>query len=94
MSSPEPFSETLSDTAERASEYLRGIRERRVYPTADAIDGLKALGGPLPATGANPSQILTWLDDSASPARIASTAGRYFGFVIGGTIPGALVESG
>jgi glutamate/tyrosine decarboxylase-like PLP-dependent enzyme len=93
MSLPDQFSETLSETAKRAANYLRGIGERRVAPTPDTIGGLKALAGPLPDSGASPNEILSLLDNVAAPATIASTAGRYFGFVVGGTIPGALVAS-
>src|ERR1700716_964716 len=93
MSLPDQFSETLSETAKRAANYLRGIGERRVAPTTDTIGGLKALAGPLPASGASPDEILALLDNVAAPATIASTAGRYFGFVVGGTVPGALVAS-
>jgi len=93
MSLPDQFSETLSETAKRAADYLRGIGERRVAPTTDTIGGLKALAGPLPDSGASPDEILALLDNVAAPATIASTAGRYFGFVVGGTVPGALVAS-
>src|SRR5437899_9487871 len=93
MSLPDQFSETLSETAKRAADYLRGIGERRVAPTTDTIGGLKALAGPLPDSGASPDEILALLDNVAAPATIASTAGRYFGFVVGGTVPGALLAS-
>ena len=93
MSLPDQFSETLSETAKRAANYLRGIGERRVAPATDTIGGLKALAGPLPDSGASPDEILALLDNVAAPATIASTAGRYFGFVVGGTVPGALVAS-
>ncbi len=46
MSLPDQFSETLSETAKRDANYLRGIGERRVAPTTDTIGGLKALAGP------------------------------------------------
>ena len=46
MSFPDQFSETLSETAKRAANYLRGIGERRVAPTTETIGGLEALAGP------------------------------------------------
>ncbi len=87
------FSETLSDTAKRAANYLRRIGERRVAPPTAAIDGLKALAGPLPDSAASPDEILALLDNVAAPATVASAGGRYFGFVVGGAVPGALVAS-
>jgi len=38
----------------------------------------------------DPSEVLALLDDIASPATVATTGGRYFGFVIGGSLPAAL----
>jgi glutamate/tyrosine decarboxylase-like PLP-dependent enzyme len=37
-----------------------------------------------------PLQVLRELDEIGSPATVASTGGRYFGFVIGGSLPAAL----
>lgn len=51
------------------------------------------LGGLLPEGPTDPTQILALLDDVGSRATVATTGGRYFGFVIGGTVPAALAAN-
>ena len=42
---------------------------------------------PLQDDPIDPATVLAELDDIASPATVASTGGRFFGFVIGGCLP-------
>jgi glutamate/tyrosine decarboxylase-like PLP-dependent enzyme len=83
----------LADTAERAAQYLEGIAERRVAPLPADVARLEALGGPLPELPSDPAAVLSMLDEFGSPATVASAAGRYFGFVIGGSLPAALAAN-
>jgi glutamate/tyrosine decarboxylase-like PLP-dependent enzyme len=83
----------LSDTAARASRYLSGIGRRPVSPLPEDIARLGELGGPLPEHPCDPAAVLALLDDLGSPATVATTGGRYFGFVIGGTLPAALAAN-
>lgn len=85
--------ELLADTAARAARYINQINERRVPPSAENVARLKRLGGPLPDGPTDPAEVLALLDDIASPATVATTGGRYFGFVIGGTLPAALAAN-
>ncbi len=85
--------ELLADTAARAARYLSEIGDRRLTPTAESIARLKMFGGPLPEAPTDPAEILALLDDIGSPATVATTGGRYFGFVIGGTLPAALAAN-
>jgi glutamate/tyrosine decarboxylase-like PLP-dependent enzyme len=85
--------ELLSDAATRASRYLAGINERSVAPSSEVIARLSELGGPLPDASADPAELLALLDDIGSPATVATTGGRYFGFVIGGTLPASLAAN-
>src|ERR1700734_391524 len=80
----------LAETADRASEYLAGLAHRNVAPSPADVARLEVLGGPLPQGPADPSEVLALLDDIGSPATVASAGGRYFGFVIGGSLPAAL----
>ena len=83
----------LNEAAARAGRYLESLRTRSVSPTADALERLGALCGPLPERGEDPAQVLRLLDEVGSPATVGSAGGRYFGFVIGGALPAALAAN-
>lgn len=80
----------LTDVAGRANRYLDSLATRGVAPTADAVKALDRLGGPLPEQGEDPASVLRELDEVGSPATVGSAGGRYFGFVLGGSLPAAL----
>ncbi len=90
MDSNDLYEEVLAQAAAQARHYLRTIRERHAGVLPEAIKGLRALGGPLPARGENPLTVLKLLDDAGSPATVASMGGRFFGGVIGGALPASL----
>lgn len=79
----------LIDADRRAAAYLQGNAERRPFPDADALAGLAAFDEPLPDQGLGERATLTLLDQAGSPATVASNGPRYFGFVIGSTLPAA-----
>jgi glutamate/tyrosine decarboxylase-like PLP-dependent enzyme len=80
----------LEETAGLAADYLDGLSERPVGWSA-SVDALRArLGGPLPDAPVDPSQVVADLAAAADPGLVASSSGRYFGFVIGGAVPAAL----
>jgi glutamate/tyrosine decarboxylase-like PLP-dependent enzyme len=83
----------LHDAGVRAARYVSGIGSRRVTPGAEDIARLALLGGPMPNEPSDPKDVLALLDDVGSPATIASTGGRYFGFVTGATLPAALAAN-
>jgi glutamate/tyrosine decarboxylase-like PLP-dependent enzyme len=85
--------ELLAETAVRAARYTAAIHDRKVTPGSEEIARLQDLGGALPESPHDPVEILALLDDVGSPATVATSGGRYFGFVIGGTLPAALAAN-
>jgi len=83
----------LTNAATRSARYLAAIPTRRVAPLPGDLARLEFLAGPLPQSPTDPAQILALLDDIGSPATVATAGGRYFGFVIGGTLPAALAAN-
>jgi glutamate/tyrosine decarboxylase-like PLP-dependent enzyme len=80
----------LGDATTLAAEFLEELPRRRVTPTATA-DGLrKGLGGPLPEEPREPRRVLAELARGVEPGLMATPGGRFFGFVIGGSLPAAL----
>ena len=87
----DPETERLLDDAQkRARTYIGSIAGRRVYPDETAMAGLDAFDEPLPDSPTDPLATLRLLDETGSPATVATTGGRYFGFVIGGAYPVAI----
>ncbi|MFN8450597.1 MAG: aminotransferase class V-fold PLP-dependent enzyme [Anaerolineae bacterium] len=83
----------LHAAADYAIQYLEGLDEREVYPTHDAIAGLSALGGSLPEAPGDSAEIVRLLAEVGSPGTVATAGSRYFGFVIGGSLPAALAAN-
>lgn len=82
--------DALSLAAERAQQYVRGVRQRRVAPGAEDVQALAKFREALPEGPCEPERVVALLDEFGSPATVASAGGRYFGFVIGGALPAAL----
>jgi len=83
----------LQTAATLAADYLDSLPTRGVAPTAAALDGLRALDRPFPEQPSDPEAVLRELDARGSPATIASAGGRFFGFVVGGSLPAALAAN-
>src|SRR5256885_10053120 len=83
----------LRDAADRGATYIEGLSSRTVAPSANAIAALDHFDQPLPERPRDASRVLSDLDEFGSPATSASAGGRYFGFVIGATLPAALAAN-
>ena len=82
--------ELLKHASERAIAYIETLAARRVYPDSTATERLTELDFSLPYHGLEPEAVLQRLDELGSPATVASAGSRYFGFVIGGSLPASL----
>jgi len=82
--------DVLSFAAERAQRYARQIGDRRVAPEDGHVRGLERFREAFPEGSSDPRSVVAMLDEFGSPATVATTGGRYFGFVIGGVLPAAL----
>src|SRR5437763_15210267 len=83
----------LRTTAERAARYLADLKDRGVAPTPEALANLRRLDEPLPEHPTDPTAVIALLDDIGSPATMASAGGRFFGLVVGGSLPAAVAAS-
>jgi glutamate/tyrosine decarboxylase-like PLP-dependent enzyme len=70
--------------------FLRDLDGRHVGPREPASRIAERLGGPLPEAGMDPVALVDELAAAADPGIVASAGPRYYGFVIGGTLPAAL----
>ena len=83
MSTPD----LLRRAAAIAIDYLDRLPERPVGSTISADEMRQALGGPLPEGGETAERVLEHLARAADPGIVATAGPRYFGFVVGGSLP-------
>ena len=77
----------LEEASRRAIAYLDSLKNRPVRPDPDAVARLSELDVPVPEKPTAPSEVLALLDQFISPATMAMAGPRFFGFVIGGSLP-------
>jgi glutamate/tyrosine decarboxylase-like PLP-dependent enzyme len=83
----------LRDAADRAIQYLTALPDRSVAPEPGAVAALGALDVPMPEQPTDPASVLRLLDEKGSPATTAMAGPRFFGFVVGGSLPAALAAN-
>ena len=77
----------LRDAAERGVRYREALGDRSVAPSASAVAAVAGFDEALPDTGREDGETLAMLDEIGSPASVAMAGPRFFGFVIGGSLP-------
>jgi glutamate/tyrosine decarboxylase-like PLP-dependent enzyme len=83
----------LAMTAERAARYLDALEKRHVAPSRRAVERLASWHVPLQGESIDPEAVIQELDDIGSPATMAMAGPRFFGFVIGGSLPAPLAAN-
>jgi glutamate/tyrosine decarboxylase-like PLP-dependent enzyme len=83
----------FKSVTERTAHYLKTLESRKVTPTPDALRNLSRLDEPLPEQPTDAEAVISLLDEVGSPATVASAGPRYFGFVVGGSLPVSLAAN-
>ena len=83
----------LEEAARLAAHYLDGLDARAVFPQHEALAGLESFTESFPLNPRGPQDTLSMLDNAGSPATVATNGRRYFGFVIGGSLPASLAAN-
>ena len=84
------YDKPLARAAEHARSWLGSVAERPVGPRVTATELLAGFGGPLPLEPSPPEDVVDLLAKLAEPGLMAMQSSRFFGWVIGGTLPAAL----
>src|SRR5512143_389589 len=86
----EPYSPVLDRTLKLALEYLDGLKERPVGATATLARLRQRLDRPLPLEGREPEKVVEQLACDVAGGLAGSAGGRFFAWVIRGSVPAAL----
>jgi glutamate/tyrosine decarboxylase-like PLP-dependent enzyme len=76
--------------AEAAEGFLDSLDVRRVGPSASYEELVATLDRPLTDDGEAPEAVIGELVETIEPGLVGTQTGRYFGFVIGSSLPSAL----
>ncbi|MDQ3983342.1 MAG: aminotransferase class V-fold PLP-dependent enzyme [Actinomycetota bacterium] len=82
--------ELLGLTRALALRYIESLPDRPVAGTATRDSLTAALGRPLRDDPEEPAKVVGDLADAVEPGLVATSGGRFFGFVEGGVLPAAL----
>ena len=86
---PDLYDAALDRAAAHARAWLADVPDRTVPPKSSADEVATALGD-LPDGPTDPAEVIDLLAQHMEPGLMAMPSGRFFGWVIGGTLPAAL----
>lgn len=82
--------QALERASKHARNYVETIHDRRVAPSASDLQALSQFDEPLPSLGRDAREVIDLLHRYGSPATTATTGGRFFGLVVGGSVPASM----
>ncbi|MFN2594899.1 MAG: aspartate aminotransferase family protein [Actinomycetota bacterium] len=85
--SSEDVGPLFEEVARHAAGFIERLPKRPVRNSAGLEELRDAFDGPLPESGLPAETIIKELAANAEPGLVATTSGRFFGFVIGGAMP-------
>ena len=86
----EAIPDLLRSVQQHAASWFENLPTRPVRATASSDELRKTLGGPLPENGTPSATVIEALANAGATGTVASAGSRYFGFVVGGSLPAAL----
>ncbi len=87
---PTEYGTTLKRASVGAMEWIESLPGRPVAPSANVDEMLKVFAGGLHDLPMEPAAVVDELVRLAEPGLMAMSSGRFFGWVIGGTLPASL----
>lgn len=90
MKESTPYRTVLEETLHYALRYLENLDSEPVAPRAVLADLRRRFGRPLPQLGLPADQVISELVKETAGGLVGSAGGRFFGWVIGGSVPASL----
>ncbi len=90
MGEVDRYEAALARAQTHAREWLATVGHRPVRPQRGADELAADFGGALPEVGEEAAEVVDRLARLAEPGLMAMGSGRFFGWVVGGTLPAAL----
>ena len=86
----EYYDKALDRAAHHARHWLASLQTRPVGPLVTADEMRSAVGGPLHTHGSDAAEVVDLMAALSEPGLMAIGSGRFFGWVMGGTLPAGL----
>jgi len=87
---PEAYGAALERAMVHAGDWLASVPTRSVRPSSDADQVAKSILPRLPEEATDAAEVVDELAALAEPGLMAIQSGRFFGWVMGGTLPAAM----